>query len=479
MLSSPGRYLALLLLCSGIALPLRSEEAQPARPAPPGKGAGSPDKMKLPGPMPSADGKATDLKKLDFSSLPADAVIVVCERAAEALRLVPDAVVLSPKKYQELLDEIVRLKGLLQTDKPAAPSKCHLKGKVEGKAVLLEAQFEGVTDRPNAVVALACPQAGAASAQLDGRMPLIRRAEADGFFVQIDKPGRYQLTLDLFVPLTARGGNGRGFELSLPRTAITNLDLELPANVKDVRVGGRPLNDPQLVGLTLKNQHLGGSLGLGAVDKLDLIWKEVRPPSGVPLLTAEGNIQVRLDAAGQTTEAELLLKIEGGQTTVWRLLVPLGSEVKAATADEARVQPNIETTNQKYASLRTLHLKEASADPLRVQVKLHAPLPRGGALSPVGPFFVVGAARQTGTLLVRNRGAQPAPGLSRARRHEDAPAHRRAVARPGYRRGGVHLRRHSRGGEAARRHRSRLAVLAGPGGRDRARPGADAQSATP
>jgi hypothetical protein len=386
-----------------MALALRAEETPPSRPAPPGKASAPADKMALPGPMPSADSKITDLKKLDFSTLPADAVIVVCERAAEALRLVPDAVVLSPKKYQEMLDEIARLKTALQTDKPATPSKCQLKGKVEGNAVLLEAQFEGATDRPNTVVTLACPQAGAASAQLDGRMPLIRRAEADGFSVQIDKPGRYQLTLNLFVPLSTRAGNLRGFELTLPRSAITNLELELPANARTPRIGGRPLSDPQLVGMSLKNQRLSGSLGLGAVDRLDLVWKEVRPPSGVPLLTAEGDIQVRIDATGQTTEARLTLRIEGGQTNVWRLLVPLGAEVKAAAPDEARFQPTIETANQKFASLRTLHLKEASADPLRIVVKHHAPLPRSGTLSPVGPFFVVGAARQTGTLLVRNQ----------------------------------------------------------------------------
>ncbi len=111
-----------------------------------------------------------------------------------------------------------------------------------------------VTDRPNAVVTLACPQAGAASAQIDGRVPFLRRSDATGFSVQIDKPGRYPLTLELFVPLAAREGNGRGFELTLPRAAITTLDLDLPANVKDVRVGGQPLSEPQLAGLTLKNQ---------------------------------------------------------------------------------------------------------------------------------------------------------------------------------------------------------------------------------
>jgi hypothetical protein len=401
MFSSPGRYLALPLLCAAVALPLRAEETPSARPTAPGKTNGTDTKKVTPGPMPFADGKASDGKKIDLASLPADAIVVVCESTAEALRRVPDAIVLTPKKYLELLDEIARLRRLLQTEKPTAPSTCHLKGKVEGNAVVLRTTFDMVTDRPGAVVSLACPQAWATAAQIDGRTPLLR-AETDGFLVQIDKAGHHHLTLDLTVPLPTRGGESRGFELTLPRAAITSLELDLPANAKDVRVGGRPASDPLPAGLGLKNQHLGGGLGPAPVDKLDLVWKEPGPPSGVPVLTANGKIQVRLDPSGQITQAELLLKIEGAPTKLWRLLVPLGAEVKVSPADEGRVEA-IETANQKYASLRTIRLKEASTDPLVVQVTVRAPLPGIGSLAPVGPFFVLGAVRQTGTVMVRNQ----------------------------------------------------------------------------
>jgi hypothetical protein len=401
MFSSPGRYLALPLLCAAILLPLRAEEPPSTRSTAPGKTNGADSKKVTSGPMPFADGKASDSKKIDLTSLPADAILVICESTAEALRRVPDAIVLTPKKYLELLDEIARLKRLLQTEKPIAPSTCHLKGKVEGNAVILQARFDVVTDHPNAVVALACPQAWATSALIDGGTPLLR-AEVDGFFVQIEKAGQHHLTLDLTVPLPGRAGESRGFELTLPRAAITSLELDLPANIKDVRVGGRPAGDPLPTGLILKNKHLGGGLGPAPVDKLDLAWKEARPPSGVPVRTANGTIQVRLDPSGQTTQAELMLKIEGAPAKDWRLLVPLGAEVKVAPADEGRLEA-IETANQKFASLRTIRLKEASTDPLLVQVTVRAPLPKSGSLAPVGPFFVVGAVRQTGTVVVRNQ----------------------------------------------------------------------------
>jgi hypothetical protein len=350
--------------------------------------------------MPFADDKTPHIKMEDLASLPGDAIIIVCDSTTEALRRIPSAVVMSPKKYKALLDEIARLKAQLQTDKPATPSECHLKGKVDNNAVLLQATFVVVTDRDNAAVTLGCPQAWATSAQIEGRTPLIR-ADTNGFLVRIEKPGKYRLTLDLIVPLAVRTGNERGFELSLPHAAINSIELELPDNAKDVQVGGRPLNDPQLAGLVLSNRRLRGGLGRGTVDKLDLAWKESRPSSGAPVVTAEGSIQVRLEPSEQVTQADLLLKVEGEPRDSWRLFVPLDAEVKVLPPDDRRVQM-IETANQAFASLRTIRLKQPSAERFRVQVTARTPLPSKGKLTPVGPFLVVGATRQTGSLLVRN-----------------------------------------------------------------------------
>jgi hypothetical protein len=416
MFASRCRCLAPVLLCAGVALPLAAGPTLARQP---------PDKMDAARAEAMADKKASpaagkaDEKKSAPLPLPANAVIFVCEHAAEALRLVPYAVILSPKKYQELLDEIERLRTQLQSDRPALPSTCHLKGKVEHDVVTLQAQFDVVTERPNSVVALACAQAGATAATVDGRAPLIR-ADPDGFHVSLDKAGKYLLNLDLVVPLSGSRSDavrpgpaladrpvrpdrlmgGRGFELALPRAAITTLELDLPAGIKDVRVNGRPLS--AMPSLKYENNHLGGGLGPGAADRVEVTWKEARPPAGEPVLAAEGTIQVRLDPGGQTTEADLLLQVEGGQTDRWQLVVPPQAEVKVAPADDGRVK-TITTAAMPFASLRTIHLKEAGTDPLHVLVTVRAPPIRPGAATPVGPFFVLGAARQSGTLLVKNR----------------------------------------------------------------------------
>jgi hypothetical protein len=408
MSRSPTRHIILLILCAATVLPLRSQEAPVAKPSVPTKASDAEKKL-----APAGEGKkAGESKKMDLSSLPADAAIVVCERANEALDLVAKAVILSPEKYQALLDKIDRLTKeieTLKTDNSIPPTRCFLRGKVESGAVRLEAEFSGTAEHADTLVGLACPQAGASSAETDGRLALIRRSKSGGFLVRIDKPGEYHIKLDLILPLAEREGNGRGFELTLPRAVITQVELDLPANCTDVRVGGQLLKDRQLPGLELKNNHLRGSPGLGPVDKLDLTWREARHTAADPVRTAQGRIQVRVSAAGLTSEADLWLTVEGAPTTLWRLLVPRNAEIKVLPSDkEDRVEHRLETADQQFASLWTIHLKEARSEPLHVQVKLPpAPLAHAsgseGSVAPVGPFFVLDAVRQTGTVVVRNQ----------------------------------------------------------------------------
>ncbi len=403
MLSSPGRYFALLLLCAALGLSLRAQDMPPAKKSSATKTNAS---QKMPASATESK-KAVELKKMDLASLPSDAVIVICERAEEALELVPKAVILRPDKYQALLDQIARLKKELEkprNENTVPPTRCVLRGKVESGAVHLEAEFTGTAERADTLVALGCSQAGASSAETDGRTALIRRSEAGGFLVRIEKPGEYHVKLDLLLPLVAREGARRGFELALPRAVITQLELDLPANGSDIRSGGQRLKDLQLPGLELKNNHLSGNLGLGPVDKLDLSWTEARHSVDAPVRTAEGRIQARLDGAGLTTEADLWLSVEGAPAKVWNLLVPRNADIKVLPSDkETRVEHRIDSAEQKFASLRTIHLTEARSEPLHVQVKVPLqPLPSSGSTIPIGPFFVLDAIRQTGTVRVRN-----------------------------------------------------------------------------
>src|SRR5207248_309495 len=107
------------------------------------------------------------------------------------------------------------------------------------------------------------------------------------------------------------------------------------------------------------------------------------------------------------TDAQLTLESPGGQAALWRLLVPAKAAVTPlAAADEARVA-KIDSTAVKGATARlvTVRLKEPSDAPLKLQVKVQAPMPLPGTRVSIGPFTVLGATKQSGTLLVSNAAA--------------------------------------------------------------------------
>jgi hypothetical protein len=336
--------------------------------------------------------------------MPDDGVLVIARSLTEAGDKEPDAVLVAPWKWAAIQDELARLRAEVERKKGAQatpPTKCVLKGKVEGRLVSLQAQFEFFTHAPNTTIYLACGLAHAWGVSLDGRTPQLlgggRLASGapEGFSVQVEKTGEHQLTLDLMLPLTARTG-GQGLLLDLPRASVTRLELELPAGARDVRAGNRPLPET----LELKGRQLNGTLG--AADKLELSWRSAAASAGpAPVLTVKGLVQVRL-AGNLTTDAQLTLESKGGAfPSPCRLIVPLKAEVKVAPADEGRVK--IEPFKAKDgARAFTVRLKEASDAPLTLYVHVQSPAPAAGASAGIGPFTVLEATQQSGTVLVSN-----------------------------------------------------------------------------
>ena len=365
------------------------------------------------GQPPSARGKPADKKKALPApplTFPPGTVVAVYESVADALKkMPPSAVVLSAGEVQGIDRRDRPAEGPPRPSRARTPGKCVLKGKIEGGLVQMQAQFEFTTETPFEVVRLGCGLAQATGVTLDGRTPPLfggrsrptakgQGADDDleGFTVAVEKPGNHLLTLDMVLALSARPA-GQGFLLDLPRAAMTSLELELPEGVKDVHVGGK---SPAEAILVLKPRMLSGNLGVA--DRLEVNWKSAQASSATAVLAAEGTILVHVDTRQIVTTAELTLRVLGGQTRQWRLLTPKGAELKVVDAD-ARVA-RIETSDQKQASLRTIHLKEASADPLTLTVTSTqpAPKPSGGKPTPIGPFTVLGAVRQSGSVLVNN-----------------------------------------------------------------------------
>jgi hypothetical protein len=333
------------------------------------------------------------------------------------MRKRPDFYLIGRRRLQELEDAEKRLEALLagRTTAIRTPSKCVLKGKVEGGLALLQAQFEFDTQKPGQLVRLGCGMASATGATLDGRTPALlgggrARAgakgrpddEAEAFSVWVEKPGDHQLTLDLILAVSSRQvglpASSQGFVLDLPRAAMTRMELDLPAGSRDVRIAGKPLGETLV---KQKNNQLAGTLG--AADRLDLSWKPAQAPSASAVFAAEGIVEVHIGERQIKSETKLTLNVLGGQIRQWSLLVPSKADIKPAPGEEGRID-RIDTTEQKQAALRVIHLKESTASPLTVIITSTqaSPKPGSGKPMPIGPFTVLGAVRQTGSVLVSN-----------------------------------------------------------------------------
>jgi hypothetical protein len=130
-----------------------------------------------------------------------------------------------------------------------------------------------------------------------------------------------------------------------------------------VRLGGKT---PAEARVTFKDDRLECD-SLGPAEKLDVGWRSRSAAAAGAVLAADGAITVRVDPREVVTEAKLVLKVLGGQTRSWPLLVPAGAEVAVDPADAARVD-KIDSANQKSMQLRTIRLKADSPDPLHVTV---------------------------------------------------------------------------------------------------------------
>lgn len=353
------------------------------------------------------------LRADDLWRLLPGAVIVAVGEVQNALQQ-PGVVLLSPEEWKKLQDQLDQLKRLVHADKPVPPAKCSLSGQVEttaaGDIVRLTADFEFATEQAKAKVALGCGNAWPTGVTLDdGALPLLPPPGDDGFVVQVETPGEHRLRLTLEVPLGIRGSD-RVFELSLPRAAITELaQLDVPETTRDkVKVVGLLNKKPTSASFQVPPQQLHSRSGkrekvyLGAVDQLEVSWKG--PPARQPgeaLLAAQGQVAVTVDDANVTTRADLTLNVLRGQTQTWRIAAPptASLELRGAAAEDGTATITPPPANAKPPSVWMIKLKEPSAD--AVQLELRIRQPRAGKLAPVGPFTVLGAVRQQGTITVK------------------------------------------------------------------------------
>lgn len=322
----------------------------------------------------------------------------------------------SPKK--DLRDaENEKLRKRLGAEKPVVPSEWAVQGKVVGKQAQLEINFVLFTEFPGARVFLGCGKGSKiTSASLDGETPHLvpadNGARRDGVYVVIDEPigvDRH-LTLQVQTEITSeQETDDEVLTLDLPRTAITRMDVELPLGARDVRLGDVPIAQK---GLDQKGRRVSGSLEPSDTG-LKLKWRQAGAVNQPALLTSSARVEVRLDSNRQLTQrAELQLETRGGPAALWQILGPAGVKVELAPEDDALLGEVVVVQNlpipkmgsppaPPVASLVTLRFKEPRT---KVSVTLStAPQSVEGSTRSVGPFALIDAVRQSGTILLVNQ----------------------------------------------------------------------------
>jgi hypothetical protein len=316
---------------------------------------------------------------------------------ADAINAIPKMIMMSPERYQAMLDEIASLKSKLKVEKKL-PHSCKLTAQVEGNRVAMQAEFAFTTENPNMTVALGLQGANLKDegelwrGQGERQTPLLD-VGPDGYVVQVEKPGSYKLTLNLKLPVgMKRTGTGSGaeraFELGLPGAAVTTLSLEPPPGVKEIRWNDHPESRQEAARLTL-----------GKIKSLNVSWKEpVSIPGTAALLTADALITVKLEENQVVTMAELKLgDLRGQPHEEWRLLLPPQAkvEVKSPAGLQADILP------QGKDGTTVIRLKEASAETIQVLVQVQQPRPAPPARQAIGPFLLLGAFEQQGRIHIK------------------------------------------------------------------------------
>jgi hypothetical protein len=357
-----------------------------------------------------------------------DGTIVFFTKSSEDANPPVNGVLLSAKEYQTLVEQAEQFRKLKDTPKSQTPSRCEIRGKIQTRGdrtvAALSVTYSFRTTTPRTVVALGGRRAFAFAAKLsDGKLPILS-ADEEGLTALVESVGEHTLTLELETPVGPRGGKGElGFEVGLPRAAITTLALDPPAGVKTLTVGvryptDRPIDPPKRTteqAATLARKPNQPGYPLGTAESLEVAWAlpTAAPGAAEAVNAADIDVTVRVEEAQIETSAVVRLH---GPAREWSLILPPGADVTARQATPATAQmPPVEPP---FATAPTPTLTRPT-DPARTAWTFHppdtagpdwvltvttrqarpkAPNPKHNGPFAVGPFAVPTAARQSGSV---------------------------------------------------------------------------------
>lgn len=332
------------------------------------------------------------------------------------------------QKIQEQFDQLK--KQLAASQKPPAPSECVVRGRIEKRGeqlvAVLKLHYSFRTSLPLTTIALGARKGFLVSAALDGtKLPVLETTD-EGYAAYIETAGDHTITLEILVPITARGANAKteiGFEIGLPRSPITLFALEphtpdlkrviLTTRTPDPSQPTPPNRPPERRILELKQLQIKSDqekgLALGPVETLEVTWEPLanaaQPIEQVQ--SAEFDISVLFSERIVETTAKIKLH---GSARLWRLIAPQDAELSAERAigtTEVDTSPpvSIKPTEQNKPVWRIEFPVGANTNDWVIiavtrQMRGRSEDPKYRGPFPIGPFSVLEVFRQTGTVRV-------------------------------------------------------------------------------
>lgn len=278
--------------------------------------------------------KPADKPKASAVKLP-DGTVVFVTKGADDPNPVVDGVVLSAAEYQTLIEQVEAAKKAKEGGRPVPPSGVTVRGAVEARGdrtvAALTLTFTFRTTQPRTLVTLGCQRAAVVAAKAkDGTLPVLT-ADADGLTVLTETAGEHTVTVQAEVPVSPRTTKGEvGFDLGLPKAAISTFALDKPPTdgVAKVSVGTRGSDPPAVKRTATTAEQLAAKpLPLGPTDFLEVSWEPPGTAAADPGVTADADVQVRVDETQVETVARLRLR---GAAREWQLTLPPNAEVSVA-----------------------------------------------------------------------------------------------------------------------------------------------------
>lgn len=383
----------------------------------------------------------TQKKPADTKTIPSGLPVIKLPDGTLLLSTSPadgssESVTLTLQDFQKIQEQLDQLKKQVALQKPAAPTGCAIRGRIEKRGeqidkrgeqlvAILKITYSFRTTLPQTTIALGGRKGFLVPTSAGGkRLPILETTD-DGFAALIESPGDHTITLDFEAPVTTRGAKTElGFEIGLPRAPITTLTLEPPRpDVKLVNLTTRTPDSSQpnrqaeprrVAGFDIKQlaSRPGQEEGhaLGPIESLEVTWE---PPAAATqpvdqVQSAELDIAVLFTEANVETTAKIKLH---GPARHWEIIAPQSAELNAdranGTAEVGPSQsPNVIKPNSSNKPVWKIELPVGSSVNDWVitvttrQRRGKSEDPKYGGPFPIGPFTVLNVLRQTGTVKV-------------------------------------------------------------------------------